>query len=783
MTFDDGATSLGTGTISNGIATLTTSALAVGTHSITAQYGGDSNYNGAVSTPISQVVNQVSSTVTLASSLNPSTFGASVTLTATVTSGATGTVTFHEGATSLGTGTISGRVATLTTSSLTVGTHSITAQYGGDSNYNASVSTAVSQVVNKATSARHSDLFAQSIDVWCQRDAYGDGHVRSNRDGNLPRRRNVRWHGNNQRWRCHVSHQFARSRHTLDYGALFRGCQLRRRHFIGGLSGCEQGDLDRHSRILTEPLGLRCQCDSYGDGHVRSDRDGDFPGRRNVPRHGNDQRWHRHSDDQHTCSGHAFDYGAVWRRYQLQRCGLNSGISGCEQGDLDRHSRILAEPLGLRCQRDSYGDGHVRSDRDGDLRGRHNVSRHGDDQRWHRHSDDQHTCSGHAFDYGAVWGRYQLQHCDLNGGISGCEQGDHDRPLASSPNPSTFGASVTLTATVTSGATGTVTFQDGATSLGTGTISGGIATLTTSTLAVGTHSITAQYGGDSNYSASNSTAVSQVVNKAASTVTLASSLNPSTFGASVTLTATVTSGATGTVSFHDGATEIGTGTISNGVATLTIGSLSVGTHSITAQYVGMNNYNTAVSTAVSQVVSLGDPDGQPGLLAEPLDVRGECDLHGYAYDRSHRHGDLPRWHNVPWHGNDQQWHRHPDDQFACGGHALDHRAVWGRYQLQRRHFNRGISGCEHGDQYRRTGFLAESLDLRCECDATATVTTGATGTVTFHEGATSLGTGTISSGVATLTTSSLAGEHIRSPRSMEEIPTSAAPLQRRYPRS
>ena len=68
-----------------------------------------------------------------------------MTLTATVTSGATGTVTFDDGATSLGTGTISGGVATLTTNSLAVGTHSITAQYGGDSNYNASVSTAVSQ--------------------------------------------------------------------------------------------------------------------------------------------------------------------------------------------------------------------------------------------------------------------------------------------------------------------------------------------------------------------------------------------------------------------------------------------------------------------------------------------------------------------------------------------------------------------------------------------------------------------------------------------------------------
>ncbi len=175
--------------------------------------------------------------------------------------------------------------------------------------------------------------------------------------------------------------------------------------------------------------------------------------------------------------------------------------------------------------------------------------------------------------------------------------------LASSLNPSTFGASVTFTATLPTDATGTVTFLDGATSLGTGTISSGIATLTISSLAGGTHSITAQYGGDSNYNAAVSTPVSQVVNMATSTVALASSLNPSTFGASVTLTATVTSGATGTVTFDDGATSLGTGTISSGVATLTISSLAVGTHSITAQYGGDTNYNAAVSTAVSQVVN------------------------------------------------------------------------------------------------------------------------------------------------------------------------------------
>ncbi len=264
--------------------------------------------------------------------------------------------------------------------------------------------------------------------------------------------------------------------------------------------------------------------------------------------------------------------------------------------------------------------------------------------------------------------------------------------LASSPNPSTFGASVTLTATVTSGATGTVTFHDGATSLGTGTISSGMATLTTSSLAVGTHSITAQYGGDSNYNGAVSTPVSQTVNQATSIVALASSLNPSTFGASVTLSATVTSGATGTVTFHEGATSLGTGTISSGVATLTISSLAVGAHSITAQYGGDTNFSGATSTAVSQVVNMAIQYRRSGLFAEPIDLRCHRDSYSDGHIRSNRDSHLPRRHDGSRNGNSRQWRRHPDDQFACSRHAFDHGAVWGGFQLQRRRLIASLPG-------------------------------------------------------------------------------------------
>ena len=138
--------------------------------------------------------------------------------------------------------------------------------------------------------------------------------------------------------------------------------------------------------------------------------------------------------------------------------------------------------------------------------------------------------------------------------------------VVSSVNPSSAGQAVTFTATVTAGATpvttGTVQFSEGATTLGSpvGVAADGTATYTTSALTVGTHPITATYSGTATLLTSNGT-VSQVVNQAATSTDLTSSVNPSTAGQSVTFTATVTAGATpvttGTVQFSDDGTPSG----------------------------------------------------------------------------------------------------------------------------------------------------------------------------------------------------------------------------------
>src|SRR5262249_55648264 len=142
-----------------GSATLTTSSLLVGNHTITVSYAGDTNFNSSTSAAITQTVGSAASSTTVTSSVNPSVFGQAVTFTATVsavppaTGTPTGTVTFLDGASTLGTASLSSGRATLATSALSVGNHTITVSYAGDSNFAGSTSAAITQTVNKASSS------------------------------------------------------------------------------------------------------------------------------------------------------------------------------------------------------------------------------------------------------------------------------------------------------------------------------------------------------------------------------------------------------------------------------------------------------------------------------------------------------------------------------------------------------------------------------------------------------------------------------------------------------
>jgi hypothetical protein len=149
--FSNGTTQLGSATLTDGVANFTTTAMPVGADSITAAYAGDTSFAGSTSAAVRQSVGKATSFTALSSSPNPSTAGQSVTFTATVSGQfggtPTGSVTFSNGGTSLGTGTMSGASAVITTSALPAGPDSITAVYGSDTNFGASTSNAVSQVV------------------------------------------------------------------------------------------------------------------------------------------------------------------------------------------------------------------------------------------------------------------------------------------------------------------------------------------------------------------------------------------------------------------------------------------------------------------------------------------------------------------------------------------------------------------------------------------------------------------------------------------------------------
>lgn len=179
--------------------------------------------------------------------------------------------------------------------------------------------------------------------------------------------------------------------------------------------------------------------------------------------------------------------------------------------------------------------------------------------------------------------------------------------LGTSANPSPFGSSLTLTATVTAASgtpTGNVTFFDGVTNLGTVALAGGVATLNTSSLSVGAHSLTASYAGDPGFLPSTSATLAQTISKVATAVAVGSSVNPSNIGDPVTFTATVTATSgtpTGSVTFLDGATPVGTVALTAGVAQWTTSSLTGGAHTINVTYGGNSIYLSSAGSVVQYV--------------------------------------------------------------------------------------------------------------------------------------------------------------------------------------
>jgi hypothetical protein len=149
----DGSSSLGAAQLSGGTASISTSQLGVGSHSITVTYGGDSNFLASLpSASATQIVAAASTSVSLSSSSNiiisgrPITFTATVTVLAPGAGNPAGSVNFLDSGTVIGSAPLVGNTATLQTT-FSAGTHSISAAYvSADGNFSGSAAVTPSVV-------------------------------------------------------------------------------------------------------------------------------------------------------------------------------------------------------------------------------------------------------------------------------------------------------------------------------------------------------------------------------------------------------------------------------------------------------------------------------------------------------------------------------------------------------------------------------------------------------------------------------------------------------------
>ena len=557
VNFMDGTVMIGAATLSSsGTAAFSVSTLALGPHTITAVYNGDSQNANATSVAITENVQQATTTA-IASTPNPSTAQSSVTFTATVAgpTGSTvqpsGTVTFYDGALGLGSGTLNAGIASASITSLSAGTHNITAKYAGNTNDLPSESAVLVQTV--AQMPTKTSLSSSSASVYAGLSVVFTSGV-SRTDGIIPTGVVTFMDGSSSIGAV-----------TLDgtgTAAWIAQGLLAGTHSISAVYAGDANNQTSTSAILIETVQqlststtLAASADPANAGAMLQ-----FTATVSSQTSGSNKS-----------AGTGLSSGGVFSGTVTFQDGIGGPVLGTATVSAAGIATMNISTLSV---------------------GAHNVAA---------------TYIGNTNYVGSASSPM------LETIISATTS----TMLASSLNPSIAGGPVVLTSTVvgTGGtATGTVTFFDGAggasTIVGSGALNAkGIAIFTTSTLSVGQHTLTAVYGGDSKDNASTSGVLIQTVQSATSSTTVASSTNPSAFGTGVTFTASiVTNGgtATGTVTFSDGSTVFGTAPLIAGQAVFNTSTLTLGAHSITATYGGdANNSASRSQTVVQQVVQAG----------------------------------------------------------------------------------------------------------------------------------------------------------------------------------
>ncbi|HWE02568.1 MAG TPA: Ig-like domain-containing protein, partial [Tepidisphaeraceae bacterium] len=641
VNFFDGATLIGTDTLDGSGNATVSAALSVGSHSVTAVYGGDSSFYGSASPIDTTTVAQASTTVALTGLPDPTVFGQVKTLSAAVTVTApgagtpTGDVSFFDGATLLGIATVDGSGnATLIMTGLATGAHDITSVYTGDANFTASTSAVYTANVNQAmttaivTAAPDPTVFGQAeiLSATVTANAPGAGTPTGTvtfYDG-LDALGTVTLDGSGV---ATFSSTLTAGSHTItgsyngDPNFLTSVSPLaittvNQAGTTVALTGAPDPTVFGQSATFTATVtavapgaGVPTGTVSFFDGATligAQTLDGSgvatFSSALDVGSNAVTSVYN--GDANFSTSTSLADTTTVSQANST--VAVSASADPSTFGDMVTVSAAVAPVApgaGVPTGTVSFFDGAT-------------------------------LLGTSTLDGSSVATLASLQLSPGSHSITGVYNGDSDFDASTSPadtttvakadtgvivtaTPSVFGQSTTLSATVSTsnvnaadleGQTGTVSFFNGATLLGTATLdNSGDATFST-TLPVGSHSITGVFSGDANYNGSTSSVTTDTVTKASTSV-VTTGTGSSAFGQSATLTSIVTATApgvgvpTGTVSFFDGATLLGTGALNgSGVAALAISTLPVGSHSITSVYGGNGNFNGATSPASAKTV-------------------------------------------------------------------------------------------------------------------------------------------------------------------------------------
>ncbi len=534
----DGGVKLADVNLSGGTASYTTSDLAVGARSITAEYGGGGGYTGDTSMPVIVDVSKLNSTTAVLSSAANIAWGDSVTFTASVSGvgpgglAPTGIVSFKNGATVLGTDTLNGGTAALNVSNLAIGTHTITAEYGGDAVF-ASSSNTVSQTVNKAATDTIIET-SKNDTVYGEQVTFKAKVTTSAPGGGMPTG-NVEFKKSTD---LLDTVEISDGEASLAVGALPVGVHTITAEYVGDHSFAgSSGTVDQtvQKAGTTTILSTSAGTSVFGQTVTLTAAVAAVAPSSATP-----------------IGTVTFKYGAT----VLGTVTLSAGTATLDVSDLAVGTNsITALYLGNESFQASQG------------------------------SLDQTV-----------------------------NMADTSISVSSSQDTSVFGEEVTFTAeaaTVSPGVgvpTGVVEFWNGAAKLGEDTLSGGFASIDVSSLAVGTHVITAKYLSDGSFADGSGTA-SQTVNKIGTTTAVTTSTGTSAFGEAVSFTAVVTPASaaggtpTGTVIFMTGGTEIGSAELnSDGEAILSdIDGLTVGVYTVTAEYGGTELFESS-NGSVQQIV-------------------------------------------------------------------------------------------------------------------------------------------------------------------------------------